>query len=125
MVSFFWDLSTDDIAMVSSSIFIGIFTGVIAWTLLAFRFLEGIFLVQAAVSFGSMIAGIILDVIRFPTGENVQTTDIDINILNQFELMYILFILFFTIIALWCCNHYDLSHERHTAILKKLHDKII
>ncbi|MDQ7091555.1 MAG: MFS transporter [Methylococcales bacterium] len=104
MMSFFWELTASEIGIVSSIIFLGIFSGVfltarihqvlekketvlyglviwviflilptglrllgwfpnngtdeVIWLLMYFRFFEGLFLVQIAVSFGSMLADI-------------------------------------------------------------------
>jgi len=208
IVTFFWELNTDEIAIVSSAIFLGILAGVfftpllhshfdkkhavfygvigwisslilptslrllgwfpengsseIFWILILFRILEGLFLVQAAVSFGSMLAditdehalatgkreegiffgassfaskcsdglgtlaaGVVLDLIHFPTGANIQATDIKADVLFQLGLFYGPFIIIFAAVALWFCSHYDLSSERHALILQQLADKRI
>ncbi|MDQ7091554.1 MAG: hypothetical protein Q9M50_13125 [Methylococcales bacterium] len=70
-----------------------------------------------------MAAGIILDMIHFPSGENVKVTDIDVSTVFQLGFFYSFFIIIFTIASYWCCSHYDLTHERHAMILKQLADK--
>lgn len=206
MVTFFWELDTDDIAIVSSAIFIGILVGIfftpwlherldkkhtvlyavagwavflilpttlrllglspdngtaeLFWFLTAFRILEGLCLVQAAVSFGSMLAdiadehalktgkreegiffgassfatkcsdglgtlaaGILLDLIRFPTGATVTSSDIEAQTLFQLGLFYGPFMIFFVLVAMWCCNHYVLTRGKHESILQELANK--
>jgi Na+/melibiose symporter-like transporter len=122
--------------------------------------MEGLCLVQAAVSFGSMIAditdehalatgkreegiffgassfaskcsdglgtlaaGLLLDVIHFPTGANVKATDIPAEVLFQLGLFYGPFIIILAAASLWFCNQYDLTSEKHSLILKELENK--
>ncbi len=130
------------------------------WILLVFRIMEGLCLVQAAVSFGSMIAditdehrlatgkreegiffgassfaskcsdglgtlvaGLLLDIIHFPTGANLKVTDIPADVLFQLGVFYGPLILIPAIASLWCCSRYELTREKHNLILKELENK--
>lgn len=130
------------------------------WILIFFRILEGLCLVQAAVSFGSMladiadehalntgkreegiffgassfaskcsdglgtlVAGVALDLINFPTGAEVKAIDIDPATLYQLGMIYGPLMTIFAIASLWCCNHYILNRKRHQQILQELHHK--
>jgi len=129
------------------------------WILSLFRVCEGLSLVQAAVSFGSMIAdvtdehalatgkreegiffgassfaskcsdgvgtlvaGLLLDVIHFPTGAEVKVTDIPANTLFQLGLCYGPFMIILAAASLWFCNQYDLTSEKHISILAELEE---
>jgi Na+/melibiose symporter-like transporter len=134
----------------------------IFWILVVFRIMEGLCLVQAAVSFGSMIAditdehalatgkreegiffgassfaskcsdglgtfaaGLLLDIIHFPTGADVKATDIPADVLFQLGLFYGPFIIILAAASLWFCNQYDLTSEKHILILQELENKRI
>jgi len=208
MTTFFWELEGSEIALVSSSIFIGILLGVfltpylhlrwdkkdttlyavvgwacflvlpttlrllgyfpangtnaLFWVLLGFRVLEGLCLVQAAVSFGSMladiadehalttgkreegiffgassfaskcsdglgtlVAGVALDLMRFPTGTDIASGDVHPDMLWRLGVLYGPLMLVFIGAALWCCNHYALDREKHQEILEKLANKAV
>lgn len=208
MLTFFWELTTKEISIVASIIFLGILGGVfitpllhshfdkkhtviysvigwisflilptclrllawfpengspeIFWILVLFRIMEGLCLVQAAVSFGSMIAditdehalatgkqeegvffgassfaskcsdglgtlmaGLVLDLIHFPTGTGVKAADIPADVLFQLGLFYGPFIIILAAASLWFCNHYDLTSEKHSLIQQELENKRI
>jgi Na+/melibiose symporter-like transporter len=206
MLTFFWELNSDEISIIASIIFVGILGGVfitpllhryfdkkhtviysvicwiaflilptclrligwfpengsreIFWILVVFRIMEGLCLVQAAVSFGSMIAditdehalatgkreegiffgassfaskcsdglgtlaaGLLLDVIHFPTGTQVKAAQISADVLLQLGFFYGPFIIILAGASLWFCNQYDLSHEKHALIQEELKNK--
>lgn len=203
MTTFFWELKSHQIAIVSSVIFVGILGGIfftpllhhhfdkkftvlysvagwvtflilptslrllgwfpengdneLFWILVLFRILEGLCLVQAAVSFGSMLAdiadehalatgkreegiffgasafaskcsdglgtltaGIVIEMIHFPTGTTVKSGDIQADTLFQLGLFYGPFMIIFAAISLWFCSHYALNREKHELILQRL-----
>lgn len=129
----------------------------IFWILSLFRVLEGLSLVQAAVSFSSMIAdvtdehalatgkreegiffgassfaskcsdgagtlaaGLLLDIIHFPTGNEIEAANISADVLFRLGLCYGPVMIIFTTASLWFCNQYDLTSEKHLLILAKL-----
>lgn len=130
----------------------------LVWTLVIIKFLQGAGVVQALVSFGSMVAdiadehelktgkrqegiffgavsfsnksasglgtlvaGIALDVIGWPTGEGVKTAaDIPADVLFNLGLLYGPIVAGFAVVSVWCYNHYDLTREKHQKILEQL-----
>ena len=134
-------------------------TDALFYTLLAFRFVQGVILQQAFIAFGSMMAdvadehelasmarhegiffgaiafsskatagfgnfigGIGLDIISWPRGTDIQTAaDVPAETLFNLGLLYGPIVAGFSVIALWCYTRYDLTKERHAAILEELH----
>ena len=133
-------------------------TDALFYTLLAFRFIQGVILQQAFIAFGSMMAdvadehelasmarhegiffgaiafsskatagfgnfigGIGLDIISWPRGTDIQTAaDVPAETLFNLGLLYGPIVAGFSVIALWCYTRYDLTKERHAAILDEL-----
>ncbi len=88
---------------------------------------EGIFF--GAVSFsnksasglGTLVAGIALDLISWPTGEHVKTAaDVPAETLFNLGMLFGPIVAGFAVLSVWCYNHYDLTRERHQEILKQL-----
>lgn len=132
-------------------------------TLVVIRFIQGFTVVQALVSFGSMVAdivdqhelqtgmrqegiffgavsfanktttglgtlvgGIALDLIDWPTGALVKTAaDVPAETLFNLGLLFGPIISGFAIVSVWCYSHYDLSREQHQNILNSLEKKRI
>ncbi len=133
-------------------------TSALIWTLVIIKFVQGAGVVQALVSFGSMVAdiadehelktgkrqegiffgavsfsnksasglgtlvaGITLDLINWPTGPDIKTAaDIPPDTLISLGLLYGPIVAGFAVVSVWCYNHYDLTREKHQQILKQL-----
>ena len=133
-------------------------TSTLIWTLFVIRFIQGAGVVQALVSFGSMmadvvdehelntgrrqegiffgavsfsnkaasgfgsaIAGIGLDVIRWPTGENIRTAaDIPPETITNLGIFFGPCVAGFAVVSVWCYGHYKLDRQRHQEILDEL-----
>ena len=133
-------------------------TDSLLYTLIGFRFLQGVILQQAFIAFGSMMADIAdehelesgvrqegiffgaiafsskatagfgtfigafgLDLISWPTGSDIQSAaDVPAETLFNLGLLYGPVVAGFSVIALWCYTHYDLSKERHAQVLATL-----
>ena len=88
---------------------------------------EGIFF--AAVSFankstvglGNILAGVSLDVIRWPRGAHVQSAaDIPAHTINLLGVLSGPIVAAFCVICVWCYGHYHLTRERHAEISAQL-----
>jgi Na+/melibiose symporter-like transporter len=88
---------------------------------------EGIFF--AAVSFankcttgvGNIVAGIALDIIRWPRGAHIQhVTDVPPETINHLGILYGPVVAGFAVVCVWCYLQYDLTRERHTEIVATL-----
>ena len=133
-------------------------TSSLIWTLVIIKFLQGAGVVQALVSFGSMVAdiadehelktgrrqegiffgavsfsnksasglgtlvaGIGLDIIGWPTGEQIHTAaDVPADTLFNLGLLFGPIVAGFAVVSVWCYNHYDLTREKHQQILVQL-----
>ena len=91
---------------------------------------EGIFF--GAISFsgkatsgvGTLIGGIGLDIIDWPTGaEIVSATDIPAGTLVDLGVLYGPVVAGCAVITIWCLSHYNLDRERHAEILGKLAER--
>ncbi len=136
-------------------------TDALFYTLLGFRFIQGVILQQAFIAFGSMMAdvadeheyesgvrqegiffgaiafsskatagfgnfigGFGLDIISWPRGPEIQSAaDVPAQTLFNLGLLYGPIVAGFSIIALWCYTRYDLTKERHAAIIEKLNQR--
>jgi Na+/melibiose symporter-like transporter len=132
-------------------------------TLIIIRFIQGFTVVQALVSFGSMVAdivdqhelktgmrqegiffgavsfanktttglgtlvgGIALDVINWPTGTTIKSAaDVPPETLFNLGLLFGPIVSGFAILSVWCYSHYNLTREEHQAILDALEEKRI
>ncbi len=133
-------------------------TTTLVWTLVIIKFMQGAGVVQALVSFGSMVAdiadehelqtgkrqegiffgavsfsnksasgfgtlvaGVGLDIINWPTGAHIKTAaDIPPDSLFNLGLLFGPIVAGFAVVSVWCYNHYDLNREKHQAILDQL-----
>ena len=133
-------------------------TSSLIWTLVIIKFLQGAGVVQALVSFGSMVADIVdehelktgrrqegiffgavsfsnkrasglgtlvagigLDIIAWPTGEHIRTAaDVPADTLFNLGLLFGPIVAGFAVVSVWCYNHYDLTREKHQQILAQL-----
>jgi GPH family glycoside/pentoside/hexuronide:cation symporter len=76
---------------------------------------------KGATGFGNLVAGVALDLIRWPTGSGVQTAaDIGPETIFRLGIVYGPAMAFFAIVAVWCYSHYHLTRERHQLILVAL-----
>ena len=88
---------------------------------------EGIFFGAIAFShkatsgFGNFIGGLGLDIIRWPTGTEIQTAaDVPAETIVHLGLLYGPVVAGFSVISVWCYLHYDLTRARHAEILREL-----
>ncbi|MFP6808840.1 MAG: MFS transporter [Pseudomonadales bacterium] len=133
-------------------------TSTLVWALVSIKFIQGVGVVQALVSFGSMVAditdehelktgkrqegiffgavsfsnksasglgtlvaGIALDLIGWPTGEGVKTAaDVPADALFNLGMLFGPIVAGFAVVSVWCYNHYDLTRESHQKILDQL-----
>ena len=133
-------------------------TGLLIFSLAAFKFMQGIIVQQALVSFGSMMAdvtdehelesgrrqegvffgavafsgkgasglgtifaGVALDLISWPRGEQIQTAaDIAPETIASLGMVYGPIVSGFAVVSVWCYTHYRLNRATHQAILAKL-----
>ena len=88
---------------------------------------EGIFF--AALSFsakatsglGGLVAGIGLDLIRWPQGEAIKTAaDVAPEVITRLGLLYGPLVASFGLVAIWLYTRYSLNRERHASILAEL-----
>jgi len=127
-------------------------------TLLIIRFIQGFTVVQALVSFGSMVAdivdqhelqtgmrqegiffgavsfanktttglgtligGVALDLISWPTGTAIKTAaDVPPETLFNLGLLFGPIVSGFAVLSVWCYSHYNLTREQHQDILDSL-----
>ena len=88
---------------------------------------EGIFFGAVAFSgkgasgLGTIFAGVALDVISWPRGEQIQSAaDIAPETIASLGLVYGPIVSGFAVISVWCYTHYRLNRRSHQAILDKL-----
>ena len=88
---------------------------------------EGIFFGAIAFShkatsgFGTLIAGLGLDLIRWPRGTEIQSAvDVPAETIVNLGLLYGPVVAGFSVISVWCYLHYDLTRARHREILREL-----
>jgi Na+/melibiose symporter-like transporter len=136
-------------------------TPTLLWTLVVIKFVQGVGVVQALVTFGSMvadiadeqelktgkrqegiffaaasfankcttgfgtiIAGIALDLIAWPRGSHIQSAaDVAPETIVTLGLLYGPIVSGFAVVCVWCYGHYDLTSERHAQIAAALERK--
>ena len=88
---------------------------------------EGIFFGAIAFShkatsgFGTFIGGLGLDIIRWPTGTEIQSAaDVPVETIVHLGLLYGPVVAGFSVISVWCYLHYDLTRARHAEIVREL-----
>ena len=88
---------------------------------------EGIFFSTSSFSgkfasgMGSFIAGVALDIIDWPRGQDVRTaSDIPPETIFNLGLVYGPLVFGFSFLAMWCYSHYRLGREGHARILEEL-----
>jgi Na+/melibiose symporter-like transporter len=133
-------------------------TALLVWTLVSFKFFQGLIVQQALISFGSMmadvadeselasgrrnegiffgavsfsgkgasglgsiVAGIGLDLIRWPRGIDIKTAaDVAPETLTWLGLLYGPIVAGFAVVSVWCYTRYKLDREKHAQILREL-----
>jgi Na+/melibiose symporter-like transporter len=88
---------------------------------------EGVFFATSSFSgkfasgIGSLIAGVALDLIRWPRGANIRTAaDVPPEQIVHLGIVYGPFVVGFSVVTYWCYSHYRLSREKHAEILAEL-----
>ena len=91
---------------------------------------EGIFFAASSFSakatsgFGNIISGVALDLINWPRGTEIKTAaDVPPEIIVDLGLVYGPYVALFGFVSIWCYTHYDLTRERHEAILRELAER--
>lgn len=87
---------------------------------------EGVFF--GAVSFsskstsglGTLLAGLALSIIAWPTGADVRPEDVGADTLFRLGLVYGPLLSMLAAVSVWCYAHYDLDRERHRQIQRVL-----
>ena len=78
---------------------------------------------KATSGFGTLIAGIGLDIIRWPRGADIQTAaDVPADTIVSLGVLYGPVVAAFAVISLWCYSHYNLSRTRHAEVLDALNE---
>lgn len=90
---------------------------------------EGIFFGAVAFSgkgasgLGNLIAGVALDLIRWPTGPAIQSAaDIAPDTIFRLGVVYGPAVAIFAVVSIWCYTHYRLTRRRHEEILVALRE---
>lgn len=77
--------------------------------------------IKAPFGIGSVVGGLALKLIDWPTGPDIRTAaEIDSESIVQLGLLVGSGMALASLIALWCLAWYRLSRDRHAAILKQL-----
>ncbi len=76
---------------------------------------------KAASGLGTIFAGVALDLISWPRGEQIQTAaDIAPETIASLGMIYGPIVSGFAVVSVWCYTHYRLNRTTHQAILAKL-----
>jgi Na+/melibiose symporter-like transporter len=76
---------------------------------------------KASTGLGNIVAGVGLDVIRWPRGAAIQSAaDVPPETLVELGLLYGPIVSSFAVLSVWCYGHYRLTRERHERILSEL-----
>lgn len=79
------------------------------------------FSAKATSGFGTLIGGVGLDIIDWPSGENVgERVDVSAQTLVDLGILYGPVVAGFSVVALWCFTRYDLTRARHAQIRQAL-----
>lgn len=87
---------------------------------------EGIFFgaqtfsAKATSGFGKMVAGVALDIIAWPKGQNILPADVPDEKILWLALIYGPIVCGFAVIAVWCASKYNIDEARHAEILLEL-----
>jgi Na+/melibiose symporter-like transporter len=91
---------------------------------------EGIFFAAISFSFkatlglGSVLAGLALELIKWPAGSHIQSAaDIPPETLVKLGVIYGPLIASLTLVTVWCYRHIDLSRQKHQAILTEIAER--
>ena len=88
---------------------------------------EGIFFAAASFAnkcttgIGTFVAGFALDLIAWPRGHHIQSAaDVPHETIVQLGLIYGPIVAGFSVVCVWCYDHYHLTRERHNEIIEAL-----
>ena len=79
------------------------------------------FVTKATVGIGTAISGVALDLIQWPTGDNIRTAvDVPEEVLFKLAMIGGPLLALGFVPAIWCFSHYTLDQRRHASILRQL-----
>jgi glycoside/pentoside/hexuronide:cation symporter, GPH family len=87
-------------------------------------FAAGSFANKCTTGIGNIVAGITLDLIAWPRGPHIQSAaDVPPETIFQLGLIYGPIVSGFSVVCVWCYNHYHLTRERHQEITRALAER--
>ncbi len=75
---------------------------------------------KATTGLGKFVAGIALDLIAWPKGQNILPSDIPPDKIVWLALLYGPIVCGFAVVSVWCCSKYRIDNARHDDIIKQL-----
>ena len=79
------------------------------------------FAVKAAAALANIIAGVGLDVIKWPRGAGVTVSDVPAQTIAHLGIFYGPVLMVFSAVGLWCYLHYQLDGARRAEIMRELY----
>ena len=79
------------------------------------------FAVKASAALANIIAGVGLDVIKWPRGAEVTVSDVPAQTITHLGIFYGPVLMVFSAVGLWCYLHYQLDGARRAEIMRELY----